>query len=313
MMESVVLILLFGCNQPINLGEKEDPSAWEIDPESTPISYGFWGLNGFISENGLAEVQSRFNTTVFNTATRHPNYAVTDLLPLVRESGLQVNLRLVGDHEFYTDAAGNFDLDAWKDMLKEWRNSGVQEFIDDGTLSGHMLLDDIDTFAGRNPTGDELEEMARYSKEILPGLWTFIREEASDMPLPTGGKYQQVDASVNQYRTEDGDIDAYALLQAETAEALDLEIVNGLNIANGGDGSSGQEGWEAGKYAMSADEVREYGSVLTAMPGCVMFLNWEYDGEEEWADGSVGSDYFNRYELQDALSYLGLRVAGEVE
>jgi hypothetical protein len=42
-----------------------------------------------------------------------------------------------------------------------------------------------------------------------------------------------------------------------------------------------------------------------------MFLNWEYDAEERWADGSLGSDYFDQPEVQAALHRLGQRLAGE--
>ena len=286
---------------------------WSLPEDHDPIPYGFWGLNGFQDHAGLADVEERFGMTVFHTSTRHPNYAVNDLLPLVREEGLQVNLRLVGDHSFYTDDDGNFDLQAWKDMLAPWEDSGVQEFIDDGTLANHMMLDDVHTFEGRSPTGDELEEMARTSKELLPGLRVIVREEAAVLPEPSSGTFEHVDAAVNQYRADDGDVELYAALRADAAERMGLEIINGLNIANGGDGSSGQTGWEADRWAMSADEIYEYGYVLMGVPGCTMFLNWEYDGEELWADGSVGADYFDQPEMAEALGWLGAYAAGEAD
>jgi hypothetical protein len=90
---------------------------------------------------------------------------------------------------------------------------------------------------------------------------------------------------------------------------LEVGVINGLNIANGGDGSSGQPGWGEGRFAMSPSEITEYGTVLANVPRCGMFLNWEYDGEEAWTDGSVGSTYFDKPELQAALLALGKVVA----
>jgi hypothetical protein len=176
-----------------------------------------------------------------------------------------------------------------------------------------MLLDDIGTFEGRSPTGNDLDEMARYSKEVLPGLKAAVREEAARMPHPAVGHYLFVDAAFNQYVSWYGDVEEYALINEAAARSLGLELVNGLNIADGGDGSSGQPGWSEGRYAMSAEEIVAYGHVLSAVPGCAMLLAWEYDGEELWSDGSVGSDYFDRPENTEALRWLARRLAGEEE
>ena len=75
----------------------------------SPVPFGFWGLNGFISTDGLADVAMRFNATIFQVASSAPHYTATSLLPLVRASGMQVTLRMTGDHGDYT-TSGNFDL-----------------------------------------------------------------------------------------------------------------------------------------------------------------------------------------------------------
>lgn len=305
-----MLLLLLACEPtPLDVGPGY-VNDWEVDPERAPVPFGFWGLNGFQDEEGLEGLTERFGLTVFSTSTRHPNYAVHDLLPLVREQGLAVNLRLVGGHEYYTDSAGNFDLEAWRQMLEPWRDSGVQEFIDDGTFLAHMLIDDIATFEGDDPTGDELDQMARISHEVLPGLKTLVREDAWLMPVPSAGRYQWLDGSVNQFSAQDGDVELYILGQQQAAYELGLELVTGLNMANGGDGSSGQPGWSHGRYAMAPWEVDLYGVPLIAVEGCRMFLAWEYDGEESWSDGSIGSDYFDQAELQEALAGLAELAAG---
>jgi hypothetical protein len=284
---------------------------WEMDPDQGPIPFGLWGLNGFHDADGLVRVRDRFGLSLFHTSTHAPNFAVTTLLPMVREAGLHVNLRMAGDHTFYTDANGDFDIEAWKDMLRPWSGSGVQEYIDDGTIAYHMLLDDIANFSGRPPDGDDLDELARTSKEILPGLKVAVREESSKIPVPSAGRFEYVDASINQYMSIYGDVEAYAIENQGASNALGLEIVNGLNIADGGDGSSRQPGWSEGRWAMSANEIITYGHVLSAVPGCVLFMAWEYDGEELWSDGSVGSDYFDRPENTAALRWLSDRLAGE--
>ena len=322
----IAWVAAIGCADPggATLGRKlpDDPTQWVAPaplpgPPRTlanpgrlvpPTPYGFWGLNGFVSPEGLADVHARMGVTLVQTATMNPKWAVDSLFPMAQEAGLQVALRLTGDHGGYT-VDGNFDLGAWKVALSGWVDAGVGPFVENGTFAGHMLLDDIDTFEGRNPTAADLDEMARYSKEVIPGLMTFVRQRASSMPRSENGRYAYVDAVVNQYKANDGDVAAYVAREATAAEWLDVGIINGMNMADGGDGSSGQAGYRAGHFAMSADEILRYGTVLAQAPGCGMFLGWEYDAEERWADGSIGSTYFDRPEMQAALLELSKVVA----
>jgi hypothetical protein len=280
----------------------------EASTARTGVPYGFWGLNGFVSAEGLQAVQQRLNLTIFHTATMDPAYAAEYLLPMVRDAGLQVTLRLTGDHHHYTED-GDFSLSLWKTVLSRWAGVPLEPFIADGTLAGHMLLDDIKNFSGHDPSAAELDEMARHSKALFPGLMTFVREKATGMPLPAGGTYVYVDAVVNQYRAADGRVQTYAQAQVERSAELDLNVIMGMNIADGGDGSSGQPGWRDGRFAMSADEIRTYGWALSVVPECGMFLNWEYDAVEPWSDGSVGADYFSEPAQQTVLAQLGQRLA----
>jgi hypothetical protein len=294
----VLPIILVGCS------EIEASS-----PSRRGIPYGFWGLNGFINDGGLQEVQETLNTTIFHTATMDPTYAVHVLLPMVRNAGLQVTLRLTGDHHHYTTEAGDFSLEAWTAVLSRWAGAPLEPFIADGTLAGHMLLDDIENFGSHDPDAAELDEMARYSKALFPDLMTFVRQNATEMPQPDGDSYLYVDAVVNQYRAVEGPAQDYARAQAARSAELNVGVIMGMNIADGGDGSSGQPGWREGRFAMSAAELRAYGRHLSAVPECGMFLNWEYDAEEPWSDGSLGADYFSQPAQQAALAQLGQRLS----
>ena len=303
----LLLATLLGCTAT----EATTPSATPARVwDGPPRLYGYWGLNGYVSPEGLADVRERLGVTVFHTASRSPRWTAGELLPMVQAAGLKVTLRITGDHEHYTDRRGNFDLRAWKAALDPWRTVDLSAFIADGTLHAHMLLDDIYNFGGRDPTGDELDEMTRYSKEVLPELATFVREKATKMPTPSAGRYIHVDAIVNQYRHREGDVVDWTRRQVAHARVLDVGLIHGLNIANGGDGSSQQPGWQEGRFAMSAAEIERYGAVLSAEPDVSMFLNWEYDGEEKWSDGSVGSAWFDQPDQTAALAAVGARVRG---
>ncbi len=303
------LLAACGVHHPPAACDVQPPVAASTTPPSAPL-YGFWGLNGYTHVAGLQDVRARLGATVYQVAASSPEYAVRTLLPDARAAGMKITLRMTPDHGAYTTLTGSFDLDAWKASLDGWVGSGVQAFVDDGTLVGHMLLDDIHNFNGRDPDAADLEEMARCSKALFPGLMTYVRERAAGMPVPKRGTYQYVDAAVNQYQVQDGEIHAYTERESARAAELDLGVINGLNIADGGDGSSQKAGYRAGFWAMSADEITRYGAILADVPTCGMFLNWEYDGEERWADGSVGSVYFDRPDVQAALLGLSRRVSG---
>lgn len=307
-----LLLLLLACATPAPSSPPPLPAP-PPEPPAAPgqgMLYGFWGLNGHHSAKDLAQVKDRLGMTVFQVASEEPAWAVGKLLPAAREAGVKVTLRLTGDHAGYTDGQGDFDLRAWKARLEPWVDSGVQAFVDDGTLVGHMLLDDILTFPGQDPTAAELDELARYSQERLPGLMTFVRAQATHLPTPATGRYQHLDACVNQYQARDGEVRRYAETERRRALGLGLSIINGLNIADGGDGRAGRPGWRGpGFWPMSAEEITEYGAVMAAVPECTMFLSWEYDRVERWPDGTIGAEYLDQPEIQAALVALGRVVA----
>lgn len=299
-------------DSPDNNDEEEQDGGEVVE---MGIPYGFWGLNGFIDAPGLLSVQDDFNSTVFQVASTGPNYTVNTLLPLVRDAGMSVTLRMTSQPTTYFES--DFDLDQWKTDLDRWDSIDLTDFIEDGTLVGHMLLDDIHNYSyvsgSIDPTAAELDEMARYSEEKFPGLLTYVRENATDMPVPLDGTYADLDAIVNQYNAYvDGDITTYATVEVAKANELNVGSIQGLNIVDGGNGDSGVEGSRSGRYAMTAAEIAEYGETLLSVDNVLMFLMWEYDGEQtEWLDETYtyGNTYFDEPALQQALYNLGIVAA----
>jgi hypothetical protein len=313
----IILTLVFNisCGQTASSDSASNNST-EDSSENTSekgVLYGFWGLNGFHDADELLDIKTRFGTTVFQVTSSYSSYAIDTLLPNVQSSGMKVSITMAGGHSHYTDGSGDFDIEMWKDQIDEWEDSGVQDYIDNGTLVGHLILDDIYNFAN-DVTASQLDDMAEYSQAAFPGLLTIVRQKASGMPTPDGGVYKYVDTVVNQYKAEDGDVEDYAQDEYDAAIALGLGVINGLNLCDGGNGDSGQPGWRTDKitYAMTADEVLTYGAALFDVPNLKMFLMWEYDGDEEWSDGTVGSNYFNQSDFKAAFLELSL-IAAEYE
>jgi hypothetical protein len=75
----------------------------------------------------------------------------------------------------------------------------------------------------------------------------------------------------------------------------------GLNILDGGDGSSGWKANRSKYWAMSASEVLRYGSLLVEEPSACALLLWKYDREDR--------TYFARPDIQAALAEVGRLAA----
>ncbi|HEX6104723.1 MAG TPA: hypothetical protein VFZ26_04025, partial [Gemmatimonadales bacterium] len=76
-----------------------------------------------------------------------------------------------------------------------------------------------------------------------------------------------------------------------------LGLMMGMNVLDGGNGSSGIPGWSKGKYAMSASEIRKYGSALLAHSYVCGFYNWSHD-----------SEYYGRSDIRSAMSDVAARA-----
>lgn len=233
--------------------------------------FGFWGI---IEEYETMAASTGMNAFVVASS---PSYALNTQLPEVQDAELTGAFRMSGGNGVLIDSEGNFNLNAWKDLVDLWDDPSLDAFAGD-ELAWHMMLDDIDTFdnefGGQNPTAAELAKMAEYSKDLFPEIKTFFRHDADDMP---SGDYPYLDAVLNQYTASKGPLSDYISSNLEAAEDLDVDSMWGLNILDGGDGSSGEIGSSSNKYLMSPEEIEEYGEELLKTSGSLGLLMWKYD------------------------------------
>jgi hypothetical protein len=69
-------------------------------------------------------------------------------------------------------------------------------------------------------------------------------------------------------------------------------------VLNGGSKNSGIPGRKVGKFAMSANEIRNWGGAILAEPYFCAFIMWEYDPA-----------YFSRSDIKAALLELKEKAA----
>lgn len=268
--------------------------------------FGFWGLNGNFEGDIVGNLENMKGNTDMNAfvVATSPDYAVKTQLPAVEEADLTAAFRMSGGNAELIDSMGNFSLSAWKDLFDTWADAEIDPYLGDELL-WHMMLDDIDTFdnefGGENPTAEELAEMAKYSKNLFPGLKTLFRHDAYDMP---SGDYPYLDAVINQYATRKGSLSDYISRNLEALDELDVDVIWGLNIVDGGDGSSGHPGLSTDKFIMSPQEIEEYGKTLLQLPNSLGLLMWEYDADQKLADGYTSAERFSTEAYQEVFKYL---------
>ena len=220
--------------------------------------------------------------------------SVLGAVKAARAAGSRVVLRLAVSG--VTERDGSFSLTKWKAAVDRYASVDLSSFVSDGTIAGHLLVQDPQSarkWGGRRIPHATLEEMARYSRERWPALPTLVHAPADWLAGKSGG-WRYLDAASVMYQGSAGEASTWVGKQASAAGRAGLGLLVGMNVLNGGTSASKLAGGSEGKYAMSASQLRNWGSdLLVPAPVCGLVLN-RYD-----------KDYFSRSDVKDALRALG--------
>lgn len=267
---------------------------------------------------GPPKLPSRLYGQVF-TGTKlalSPETILADLAE-ARASSMRVFVILVGSQRHYRNSDGTFDLAAWTTRVDRFRGIDIGGFVRDGTIVAHQLVSEAkarNQWGGSVIPNDVLDEMARHSKGIWPNMATVLRTDPSDLEEHAAGygrswpgwTWSYLDAASARYLARKGDIAAFAADEQASAARQKLALVTGLNVLSGGDGSSEIPAPVAGKWAMSPDELRRYGSTMLSETSACAFELWRYE-----TPGSEFEDfgYFDRPDINAALVELAALAA----
>jgi hypothetical protein len=177
------------------------------------------------------------------------------------------------------DADGSFNLERWKARVDRFTRIDFEPYIADGTLLGHYLMDEPhspNNWNGKAVPFSDIEEAARYSKARWPSMTTFVRTHP-DFLAGAPFTWAYVDAAWAQYTARRGDVRAYLEENVASARSLRLGLVVGMNVLTGGSSDGGTRGSQEGTWAMSASQIRAWGSILAAEPYACAFSIWKYD------------------------------------
>lgn len=217
-----------------------------------------------------------------------------------RNKGGRVVIKLCkGKDSYVKNANGTFSLSKWKSLVSRYRNVKLGTYIKDGTIIGHYLIDEphrASRWGGKPISQKTLEEMARYSKQLWPDMTTLVRVVPSWL-AKSSVNYRYLDAGWAQYTDAKGDAAKWVAAEVAAAKKKDLGLVVGLNVINGGDGSSGIRGSRRGQWSMSAREIRDYGSAMLGQSYACAFFSWQHD-----------TDYFGRSDIRSAMADVSARA-----
>lgn len=202
------------------------------------------------------------------------------------------------DH-FVKNSDGTFSLSKWKSLVGRYKGINIDPYIRDGTIIGHYLIDEPHRAArwgGKTISQATLEEMAQYSKSLWPEMTTFVRVHPSYLAA-SSITYRYLDAGWTQYQVSKGDPAKWVAAEAAAASKKGLGLAVGLNVLDGGNGSSKIRGRTSGKWAMSASELRSYGSAMLGSSLACAFVNWTHD-----------ETYYNRSDIKSAFADLSAKA-----
>jgi hypothetical protein len=222
---------------------------------------------------------------------------VLALLSGVRAKGGRIVLKLcMGEDKYVKNPDGTFSLTKWKALVDRFRSVNFGPYLSDGTILGHFLIDEPQRTAkwgGKIISQATVEAMAAYSKQIWPSMTTLVRVVPSWL-ASAPVTYRALDAGWLQYASGKGNAATLVSSEANAAKNRGLGLVVGLNILDGGNGSSGIRGYTRGRWTMSASEIRSYGTALLNHSYACGFYNWTYN--------HFGPTYFARSDIRSALT-----------
>jgi hypothetical protein len=224
-------------------------------------------------------------------------------LASARARGGRVIVQLSVDHSV-KNKNGTFNLNKWKAQVSRFKRININSYIKDGTLMAHFLTDepeDPSNWGRKTIPPKTVEEMAQFSKKLWPGLTTVIRGKPTY--LASGGmKYKYLDAGWAMYQSWQGNPTTWIRAQNAAAKRAGLKLVVGLNLLNGGTKASRIRGTKGKFYAMSASQVRSWGSIMLSesKSTACSFFNWRYD-----------TKYHGRSDIKKAISYLSSKTKAQ--
>jgi hypothetical protein len=286
---ALLSLTLGACNDANQVGPSEETSSQA--PAELAVS----------APAGIVLASSQLPVTLLNsvqTGTILPTSPtkILDYLRSVKARGGRVLIKLYGSELAIENADGTFNLAKWKTMVGRYRSVNFTSYITDGTIVGHYFIDEPhypSRWGGKIIPQATVEEMAKYSKQLWPTMATIVSAPPAWF-ASTSLTYTHLDAAWAMYLTEKStDPVGWAARQVTLAKKKGLGLFGGLNVLDGGNGSSGVRGTVPRGWNMTASELKTYGSAMLAQSYICGFSMWKYT-----------ATYYGRTDIKAAMTEL---------
>ncbi len=282
-------------SDPVGSISEDRPPAATAVAQARGIAFGTFNLDTLLLDAVLTGTMRGGGLTPKNLPT---------MLAAVRKRGGRIVIKLcMGRDQYVQNADRTFSFAKWKAEVGKYQAVNLAPYIADGTIIGHYLIDEphrAQRWGGKAIPQATIEAMAAYSKSLWPELPTFVRVAPSwlgSAPVT----YTALDAGWLQFEKGKGDPVKWVAAEAAVARRLGLGIAVGMNVLDGGNGSSGIRGYTPGMFAMSATEMRTVGTAMLANSLACAFYMWTYD-----------ASYFGRADVKSAMAALSLKAQAHV-
>lgn len=272
--------------------------------------------------DGVSEVPASCNAG--QAAGMTPNNCVA-MIDAFADAGMKCFVRLWRPNDA-VDGNGIFSMSGLKASIDRYNTTVGGVFLpdyinarsQDGTIIYGSTMDDIKSVGrwGREVTRAEVDEICAYQRSLFFALPAWARARATQLEgfvysslqgidsiylanrggvigQPQAGGYTQNERVADCEAYRDQELAALANMEAESGYAFDMTM--GLNIINGGDGSSNLPGDINGKYRVSANELTTYGDILIPIADGA-YTYWQFN-----TDADTNS-WFARSDIQAAFA-----------
>lgn len=210
-------------------------------------------------------------------------------LAAIKAAKGRVVLSLPGGPGGYTTADGKFDLAKWKTRVARYKVVNFDSYIADNTIIGNYIIDQPNCpscWGGQVIPQSTVDEMARYSDSLWPGLATIARADPTWL-AEYPGSYAYLDTGWAQYVMRKGDVSAYLSDNIAAAQSKGLRVIVGLNVLKGG----------LNEASLTASQVKDFGSVMLSSSYSCAFISWQYSAA-----------YFSSSDIKSAMSLLSKKA-----
>lgn len=184
-----------------------------------------------------------------------------------------------GGYGKFKDSRGRYSATKYYTWVMSHRAyaSSWRQYLN-GTLMGVQVIDDRGAinWGGKAITNAQIDQMARWWKQVVPGITTFVSGGYAWNLL--GYSWRYLDGSINQYNARYmGDVKAWRDRSVAAARSARTSLILSMNVLNGGKIVRGcYRGDSSNMCSMSANELRTYGAALAAAPGICGIATWKY-------------------------------------